>query len=343
MALQNEEEQLVSAWRALNGEAGGSGWKVIDLFNAKGCKVMAGRKGSGNEESLLVGISGTSVPADSQLPHGQGFTFVHTELPGDASERIWFALVRQKGGQLPLFSLMAADLVALLACISGDAGGRILFALMARIHAWQNFMKHNRPDLLSAEEEVGLIGELVVLENLLTDGTAEATDAVESWIGPIDGLHDFKIGTGGIEVKSTTAPMGFMAKIGNLDQLDNSLFQPLYVGSVRFGQSDSGKTLPDFVDALKEEISDEAAVAMFSSRLIAAGYIEAMRDQYVRRFVTRELSYRLVKDDSPRLTRANVPSAIHEAKYTIDLEVIPVVATTFSEISSDLGVGTAWS
>ena len=342
MALQNEEEQLVSAWRALNGEASRSGWKVIDLFNGNDCKVMAGRKGSGNEESLLVGISGATVPADSQLPRGQGFTFVHTELPGDISDRTWFALVRQQGGQLPLFSLMAADLVALLARMGGDGGGRILSALMARIHAWQNFMKHNRPDLLSAEEEVGLVGELVVLGNLLADG-AEAADAIESWVGPIDGLHDFKIGTGGIEVKSTTAPMGFVAKIGNLDQLDNSLYRPLYVGSVRLGQSDAGKTLPDFVDAIKERILDETAIAMFSSRLIAVGYIETMRDQYARRFVARELSYRLIKDDSPRLTKANVPSAIHEAKYTMDLDVIPVVATTFSEISADLGVHSVWS
>lgn len=343
MAPQNEEGQLVSAWRALSGEAGGSGWKVIDLFNAKGCKVMAGRKGSGNEESLLVGISGTSVPADSQLPCGQGFTFVHTELPGDASGRTWFALVRQPSGQLALFSLMAADLVALLERMGGDSGGRILSALMARIRAWQNFMKHNRSDLLSAEEEVGLVGELVVLGDLLTDGTVEAAGTIESWVGPIDGLHDFKIGTGGIEVKSTTAPMGFMAKVGNLGQLDNSLFQPLYIGSVRLGQSDAGKTLPDFVDALKEQIPDEAAVPILSNRLIAAGYIEAVRSQYVRRFVARELSYRLVKDDSPRLTRANVPSAVHEAKYTIDLEAIPVVATRFSEISSNLGVGKTWS
>ena len=117
----------------------------------------------------------------------------------------------------------------------------------------------------------------------------------------------------------------------------------LYVGSVRLGQSDTGKTLPDFVDAIKERILDETAIAMFSSRLIAVGYIETMRDQYARRFEARELSYRLIKDDSPRLTKANVPSAIHEAKYTMDLDVIPVVATTFSEISADLGVHSVWS
>lgn len=342
MALLNEEEQLASAWRALSGEAGSAGWKVIDLFSANGCKVMAGRKGTGNEESLLVGISGATVPAESQLPRGQGFIFIHTELPGDASKRTWFALVRQQSGQLPLFSLMAADLVSLLARLGGDGGEGILSALMTRIHAWQSFMKHNRPDLLSSEEEIGLVGELFVLGNLISDGMPPA-DAIQSWVGPTDGLHDFTIGPGGIEVKSTTAPKGFVAKIGSLDQLDNSLYQPLYVGSVRLWQSNNGSTLPDLVDLLKEKIHDEAAIALLSSRLVAAGYIDSMRNHYVRRFVNRELAYRLVKDDSPRLTRANVPSAIYDAKYMMDLDVIPVVATTFSEISSNLGVNKAWS
>src|SRR5262245_12424145 len=112
MALQSEDEQLSAAWRALDKKADGRGWQVIDLLNAKNCSIMAGRRGPGNEESLLVGIPGIALGKDTQLPRGQGFAVIHTEMPGELIGLAWLAVVRQQGGQLPLFTLMAADLVS---------------------------------------------------------------------------------------------------------------------------------------------------------------------------------------------------------------------------------------
>lgn len=333
MELRNED-QLAVAWRALSADNRGSGWKVIDLFNAKNCLVKAGRKGGGNEESLLVGIRGASVPP--QLPRGQGFTFVHTELNGKESELVWFSLTRQQGGQIHLFSLMATDLVELLGRVGNDEGNRILALLTTRIRAWQEFMRRDTVGILSVDEEVGLIGELVVLGNLLADGMV-AADVLDAWVGPVDGLHDFRIGTGAIEVKTTVLPSGFLAKIGSLDQLDNSLYQPLYIGAVRIRQSDTGKTLPEFVDGVVGVLQGDLVASAFSTKLLAAGYVETHRAQYIRRFHETELTYRLVKDESPRLTRGTVTAAIHEAKYTLDLDMIKVVAETFNQISESLG------
>lgn len=335
MAHRNKEEQLASAWRALSGLADGAGWKVIELSKTVTSLVLAGRRGSGNEESLLVGIADVVPPNDSRLPRGQGFAFHQTEMPHGGG-RAWFALVRQQGGPLALFTLMAADLVSLLERFHDDRGEKVLGSLLARIRAWQDFMKREQPAVLSTEEEVGLLGELVVLRNMIADGML-AADAMDSWVGPMDGLHDFSIGTGGVEVKTTTLPAGFTARIGNLDQLDNSLHRPLYIACVRVSQSDGGKTLPEYVDDLARAIQDDAAALLFSGRLFAAGYLEAMRDHYSRRFLTRELVYRLVEDESPRLTRATVPAAVSKVMYTLDLDAFPVVARSFAEISGKLG------
>lgn len=337
MVLQSKEDQLASAWRALSSKAEGQGWKVIDIFKSTNCSVMAGRRGEGNEEGLLVGIAGVSAPKNVQLPNGQGFAFIRTELQGDTSGHTWFALVRQQEGSLPLFSLMAGDLVSLLDKSGSEQGARIYSLLVARIRAWQDFMKRDRSGVLSAEEEIGLIGELIVLGNLMVDGML-APDAVESWMGPEDGLHDFVIGNGGIEAKTTVASVGFIAKIGSLDQLDNSLYQPLYIGAVRLMQSLEGKTLPEFINELMVVVRASGATALLSSRLVSAGYADALREQYSRRFLLRELSYRLVKNDSPRLTRSHVSPSIQEAKYSLDIDTIPVVASTFKEISENLGI-----
>jgi len=336
MALQNEGDQLTAAWRALDQRSDGRGWRVIDISSAGNCSVMAGRKGPGNEESLLVGISGVSAGKDFQLPRGQGFLVVNTELPGQAQGMVWLALVRQQGGQLPLFTFMAADLVMLLRKMESELGSRIYLQLIARIKSWQQFMSRESPQLLTAEEEVGLVGELVVLRDLIAGGVAGA-DAVEAWSGPDPGLHDFILGTGAIEVKATVAPVGFIARIANLEQFDNSLYQPLYLGAVRLVQSEAGHRLPEIIDRLAEMLSAEIGTsALLTNKLGSAGYMDVMRDHYSRRFVCSELTYRLISERSPRLTRATVPSQVLEATYSLDVDAFPVTASAFSDISESL-------
>lgn len=333
MTLQNEEEQLTSAWRALSGEAVRSGWKVINIFRSENCCIMAGRSGE-NKESLLVSIAGISPSNESLLPRGRGFSLAFIEPQNNTPNHVWLALSRQQNAPLPLFSLMTADLFTLLKSIAQNNGTRIFSSFTARISAWQDFMKRDHSGLLSAEEEIGLIGELIILEDLITSGIA-VSNAIESWAGPEDRLHDFVIGTGSIEAKTTTSPTRFIAKIGSLDQLDNSLYAPLYIGAVRLIQVPEGKTLPEFVSNIKDRTGN---LAIFSCKLIAAGYIDAMHSKYVRRFLQKELSYRLVNDDSPRLTRINVPAAVIDAKYSLDIDSIPVVAKKFSEIHEKIRI-----
>lgn len=76
MALQNEQDQLTAAWRALGAESG-QGWRVIELVRKLNCTVHAGRRAPGNEESLLIGIEGSPVGRDVQLPRGRD-----SALPG---------------------------------------------------------------------------------------------------------------------------------------------------------------------------------------------------------------------------------------------------------------------
>jgi hypothetical protein len=339
MALRSEGDQLSAAWRALDRKAEGRGWQVIDLTIAKSCPIMAGRRGPGNEESLLVGIPGISLGKDALLPRGHGFAVVCTEMPGELRELAWLAVVRQQGGQLPLFTLMAADLVSLLRSIGADPGAKIYSQLISRIKAWQRFMSRARPHVLSPDEEVGLIGELVVLGDLIDSGLPE-TEAIEAWLGPDDGLHDFVLGSGGIEAKATVAPVGFVAQIGSLDQLDDSLHQPLYIGAVRLGISDAGVSLPALVDDLMGKVAGAGAGELLVSKLASAGYLPPMRDHYTRKFLTRELTYRLVSEGSPRLTRSVLPAPILQARYALDLDAFPVAASTFAEIAERLGVST---
>lgn len=336
MALPSENIHLMSAWRALSGQSRGAGWSVIELFRSGACAVMAGRRGAGNEESLLVGIANAPVLSESSLPRGQGFTFVATDLPGDSSLS-WYALVRQEGGQLPLFSLMAADLVSMLGGSGDTTGTRVISSLIARIRAWQDFMRRDRAGVLSPEEELGLIGELAVLADI-SEGLLLWSDAVEAWVGPEDGLHDFVVGGGAIEVKCTAAPVGFVANVFGLGQLDAALHQPLYVAAVRASAGSTGRSLPEHVDETLHLAKDEAVRARLSAKLLSAGYVESMRESYTRRFSIDSIEYRVVDETSPVLTRSNVPAAVHDVKYSLDVDALPHAGSAFRCILKTFGL-----
>jgi len=342
MYRSGSDTELVAAWRALNGLAKGDGLQVIELFNGGNCCVMAGRRGARNEESVLVGVRGSVPSQPFQLPRGQGFSLISTELQGYPPGHSWFALVRQEPGSLELFTRVAVDLVNLMESTSVQDGPRIHSAMISRIRAWQAFMKRDSDGVLSTEEEIGLFGELLVLRNLLDDGVSEF-DALDSWAGPDDGLHDFLLGDGAIEVKTTLAPAGFLARISNLDQLDDSLHQPLFIAAVRLAQLSEGETLPDLIDQVAGKLHDSGATVLLNSKLVSAGYMDMTRAEYTRRFRSSELTYRIVRADSPRLTRSSVPAAIHDARYLLDLDAFPIAASTYADISTILGVNNQWN
>ena len=93
-------------------------------------------------------------------------------------------------------------------------------------------MNRHRESVLSAENEQGLFGELILLDRLV-EAELPPRDVLDAWQGPADGLQDFIFGSGGIEVKTTLSAGGFPATISSLEQLDDSLRQPLFVAATK--------------------------------------------------------------------------------------------------------------
>ena len=341
--VRSNQEQLASAWRALAGMERGQGWRVIDVARGKNGVMQAGRCFPGREEALVIGTRGLRVGSDANLPRGQGFNVAYIDPVDSAGDWTWFALSRTSVGQPALFAMMAADLLALFSQVGGYDGERIRLAMLGRIRAWQDFMKRDRFGALGPEAELGLFGELAVLRDIIGSGVP-AADAVSYWAGPEDGLQDYLIGTGAVEVKSTVSPVGFVAEIGSLEQLDDSLRQPLYVAAVRVSLSPDGQTLPEICAHLEAVLAEETGSPLaLKDKLISAGYVDSMAEKYSRRFFLQHIGYKLVRPDSPRLIRGNVPAAVQRARYALDLEVIPEVASEFGAIVESLGNGTTWN
>lgn len=315
MAQRTEEIHL--AWGSLSASTDEPGWRAIGINPAGACLLKAGRRFPGNEEALIVGFSTATIGAAERLPDGQGFTVERVDLDGD--NRTWIAITRRASGGSELFSAMACDIAGTLDKEAGLDEPSLLRLFLGRVRAWQEFMrKGGQP--LSAESEIGLAGELTALAAMVDEGLTTAS-AVNAWVGCLDGLRDFEIGTGGIEVKSTLSAVGFPARVGSLEQLDDTPRQPLFVAGVRLRQSAAGKSLPDFVEATRDIVrGDPEAERLLSERLVAAGYFDAQTDNYSRRFVVVNIVVIEVGPGFPRLTPTTVPNGVTRASYEIDLE-----------------------
>jgi hypothetical protein len=72
--------------------------------------------------------------------------------------------------------MMAEDVVAALDALSANSDdAALLHHFLARIRAWQDFMRRGDDGMLSPEAELGLYGELEFLEGLISCGLPAMT------------------------------------------------------------------------------------------------------------------------------------------------------------------------
>lgn len=328
---------ILGFWRALPGNESRPGWRSIDLLEAGGCKVKAARCAPGNEEAILLGFPTMKVGANTLLPKGQGFRMEKAQLGDSGGDFLWLAVVRQPAGSLELFSAVASDLVRLLSSSQQMSEKQVYQKVLGRVRSWQEFMRKGREGL-SAEAELGVVGELYVMREMIEQGVPLFTVA-DAWKGPHDGLHDYLLAGGAIEVKSTLASEGFPVRILSLDQLDDSYSQPLFLAGLRFSVGTSGSTLPQLVSEIRSTIEpDQAAASLFESALLAAGYLDMHADSYERHFLLSEMKVYPVDVEFPRLVPFNIPSAIRRAQYDLDLALVSVESQTVTDVLVHLGV-----
>ena len=221
MALLIEEIEL--AWSSLRERTDASGWCSIPIATVGPCTLRVGLRFPEKSEALLLSFSHSTVPASEKLPDGQGFAV--SRLDPDGEGLTWLALTRNAHGSTELFAAMVADIAQAMNAEPDSDEKRLLRIFLGRIRAWQEFM-HKGAKTLSAESEIGLVGELTVLRKIV-DAGVPLIFALEAWAGPQDAVQDFEIGTGSIEVKTTISAAGFPVKIGSLKQLDDSVRQPM--------------------------------------------------------------------------------------------------------------------
>ena len=172
--------------------------------------------------------------------------------------------------------------------------------------------------VMSDELQLGLAGELVVLERLIR---ARGADAVEAWTGPDREAHDFRLDGVELEVKTTGGELR-RHLISRLDQLVASPGLDLYLVSIQLAAAGAadGWTLPDQVATVRGLVAQvPEATDLLEQKLSQWGWRDADAPHYPRRRRLRTpLCLVPVDEDCPRIVPSILDGALGDKASRVD-------------------------
>jgi len=121
--------------------------------------------------------------------------------------------------------------------------------LIERYEEWSEFFASGALGKDSTSKIIGLIGELLVLENVIKQCGA---GAISSWWGPVRHRHDFEFAKSGIEVKSTINPHSNEVEIHGLRQLTPDPERSLYLAHLKINLDPNGLNLSELIKRILE-------------------------------------------------------------------------------------------
>ena len=241
--------------------------------------------------------------------------------------------------QQDLFKTLCRDIISAATAMESERLAASV-ALM-RTWRWHHLLRGGRGSLLSAEEQRGLLGELLVLERLLLPHV-DALSAVTAWRGPLGAPKDFEIARVGIEAKARRGGATPYISVGSENQLDESGVDQLYLHVAEFDQapadSPSGMTVADVVDRIEGSLLsvDPNACTSFEALLSAAGYRK--EDDYSNfLWIEGATAIYLITGDFPRVALSELRTGVSNVKYSVSLIECAPFETSIDALTRAIG------
>lgn len=190
-------------------------------------------------------------------------------------------------------------------------------AIVERFALWKRMFVQSRDDLLSEEDVMGLMGEILYLRDVLFTKYG-CCAAVEGWSGQDKTKKDFSYGNDWYETKAIHYNKTSVI-ISSLEQLESQNDGVLGVVLLeKMSQSYAGLTLNDLVWNVCSQISSAEHQDIFLQKVEKSGYsYNAAYDEYV--FVKKSIRNFAVNATFPKMTPTSVPAGIISAKYELSL------------------------
>lgn len=190
------------------------------------------------------------------------------------------------------------------------------------IRKWKSFWGKPPGALLGIEEQVGLIGELFILEHLVIQNYA---NSIESWTNAINLSHDFEFDNVSLEIK-TTRHNHHRHIINGLDQLEPTPSRSLILISIIALESEDGISLADMIHRIDQLLQNQPNhYDLFLDKIFNRGYRPEHETVYNQNHfrITEVRSYS-VTEQFPKLVHSSLnqppTERISNIRYSLDLE-----------------------
>ena len=269
---------------------------------------------------VLCFDSDAKVPGASSVPKPSGIE-VNRLAFGEAGCRLVLTLLESE--QFDIFRALCFDLMRSTAELSENERGAGLSITLNRLRRWQSLLEKARDDLLTTSQIIGLVGELLVLRDLLLP-RMNTFDAVLSWRGPYGDEQDFLLAGSMIEVKTQLSTSDRYLPVSSEEQLDTKSGRILICHQTLDVPADAAGgavSLNELVSSLADRMatSDQAAATLFQTALLEAGY--RRRDEYGRPcWLLNGRALYEVGDGFPRITPGMISSGIDRVRYRIAVQ-----------------------
>ena len=306
--------ELKAKWREaeVTGKADRE-WRGVALSVHAAVQLIAGIREPDNRIALLLEAPIAAAPRSALRLRADGVSLADQRRPDEGIYRL--AITLEHEGLRDVFEVLAADIVDFVR--PAPTAITAIGEAAKRLETWQACLR-SRKQALSREEQIGLMGELTVLRMLGAEIGYRL--AVESWEGPLDGIHDFSRVGIALEVKTELGGSKLL-HVSHLAQLETFGLQTLVIARVRLREGSDGKSISDAVQEIRDEISqrEAAAIPIFDEKLLRVGYLAVDKDSYeTLRFVPVDAYGIVVSDGFPRLTPSSVPAGVVDGSYAID-------------------------
>lgn len=204
------------------------------------------------------------------------------------------------------------------------------------IRNWISFWAIQRKEMLSEEDQIGLICELIILNKLCE---INPTNALKIWTGPLGEKHDFNLIEWNLEVKGTRNSQRVHI-INGIDQLQPSKHKNLAFISFQLttSLSECSVNLPDLIDSvIKNHLEKKPnLIVRFNELLARTGYSPVYAVEY-RKFNVEIIETKLfeVDADFPKLTSSmlNEPLNTRVSSIRYEISLVGIPSTDFNEIN----------
>lgn len=240
--------------------------------------------------------------------------------------------------QFDIFRALCSHLLDATADHARVASGAGLRLVIRRLADWHNMLRRRREGLLTTEEIIGLVGELLFLRDQVIP-RAGTNGGVSAWRGVHGDEQDFAFGAWQIEVKTQLSTSDHRLLISSEAQLDTAGSELLLCHQTiaRAPPGAAAVSLNGLIDELLHEFSlvGTSTVEEFQAALETSRY--SRREEYDEpQWLVIDRRMFKVRDGFPRLTAAMLPVGVHAVSYSVLLSACQNFAVDLDQVLTEV-------